>query len=254
MRRGGLEGLSPLIIALDTPDLDAALGMAIAVREHVDIVKVGLELFSVAGPGAVRALRREGFEVFLDVKLMDIPNTVSSACLALCPHEPLLVTLHTMGGQEMMRAAAQAVRERCESSGERTPLLIGVTVLTSLDVLALKKLGVSNAPEAQVLRLARLARESGLDGLVTSPLETLAVRREVGQDMVLVTPGIRPSGAGFDDQKRVATPEEAAEAGADFIVVGRPLTRAADPAAAARAILDGVRRVNANFEKGYQEE
>lgn len=238
MRPEGLEGLSPLILALDTPDLDEGLRVALAVRGQVDIAKVGLELFSAAGPEALVALKREGFEVFLDMKMNDIPNTVSSACLALCAHEPLLLTLHTMGGQEMMRAAALVVRDRCARSGERKPLLIGVTVLTSLDVLALKKLGVSDAPEAQVLRLARLASESGLDGLVTSPLETLAVRREVGEEMVFITPGIRPSGAGLDDQKRVTTPGEAADAGADFIVVGRPLTRASDPEAVARAILD----------------
>lgn len=243
-------GLSPLIIALDTPDLETALATALAVREHVDVVKVGLELFSAAGTEALRELKREGFEVFLDLKLMDIPNTVASACLALCEHEPFMITLHTMGGQEMMRAAAQAVRERCGASGERGPLLIGVTVLTSLDVLALKKIGVSDPPGKQVLRLARLAGESGMDGIVASPLETLAIRREVGEEMVVVTPGIRPEGAVPDDQKRVATPADAVRAGADFIVVGRPLTKASDPAAAAREIWGQV--VHLHFGDGVQ--
>jgi orotidine-5'-phosphate decarboxylase len=241
LREKRLEHLSPLIMALDTSDLDEARRLADQVRPCVDIVKIGLQLFSTAGIGAVEALRGDGFEIFLDIKMMDIPNTVSSACLALCEHEPLMLTLHTLGGQEMMRAANQAVREHCEARGISRPLLIGVTVLTSFDLLALKKIGIHESIEEQVVRLAKLARDSGLDGLVSSPLETLLVRREVGAGMILITPGVRLPGSGTDDQKRVATPSDAMKSGADYLVVGRPLYRAEDPLGVARQMLENAR-------------
>ena len=234
--------LSPLILALDTSDLDEARSVAGALGEYVDIVKVGLQLFSSAGTGAVEALKADGFEVFLDVKLVDIPNTVASAVVALCDLEPLMLTLYTMGGQEMMRAADGAVSGHCASAGTRRPLLLGVTVLTSMDLLALRKIGVGDPVDEQVERLAKLAGESGMDGLVTSPLETLRVRREVGPEMVLVTPGVRLEGAAQDDQKRVATPEEAMRSGADFLVVGRPLYRAEDPGSVAAEMLRSMGR------------
>ena len=242
MKEKRLEDLSPLIMALDTSDIDEARELADKVRAHVDIVKIGLQLFSTTGIGAVKALRGDGFEVFLDIKMIDIPNTVSAACLALCEHQPLMITLHTMGGQEMMRAAAQAVREKCDSDGINKPLMIGVTVLTSFDLLALKKVGVHESIEEQVVRLAKLASDSGLDGLVSSPLETLLVRREVGPDMTLITPGVRLAGSSLDDQKRVATPSEAMRSGADFLVVGRPLYQAKDPAAVAVEMLEDARK------------
>lgn len=241
MHEKPFERLSPIIMAMDTSDLDEARRLADRVRPHIDIVKVGLQLYSTFGVKAVEVLKRDGFEIFLDLKLMDIPNTVSSACLALCEHEPLLVTLHTMGGQEMMRAAAIAVRDRCGRERIRKPLLIGVTVLTSMDLFALKKIGVADTVEQQVIRLAMLARDSNLDGLVSSPLETKIVRREVGSAMVLLTPGVRLEGSSRDDQKRVATPAEAVRDGADFLVVGRPLYRAEDPARVAETILEEIR-------------
>lgn len=237
-----IRELSPLILALDTSDLDEAREKAAWVRESVDIVKVGLQLFASAGTRGIEALKGDGFEVFLDIKMIDIPNTVSSAIRALCDLEPLMLTLHTMGGQEMMRGAEMAVREHCHGTDIRKPLLIGVTVLTSLDILALTKIGVSDSIESQVERLAKLAKESGMDGLVTSPLETLKVRREVGLEMLLITPGVRLEGTSQDDQKRVATPADALSAGADFIVVGRPVFRAGDPAAVAREILRSAGR------------
>jgi orotidine-5'-phosphate decarboxylase len=237
------EDLSPLILALDTSDLEEARRLADRVKAYVDVVKVGLQLYSTAGVEAVKALKSDGFEVFLDIKMMDIPNTVASACLALCEPEPLMLTLHTMGGQEMMRAAGQAVRAHCASSGIKKPLLIGVTVLTSIDRLALTKIGVSDSIDGEVVRLAKLARDSGLDGLVSSPLETRQVRREVGPGMVLITPGVRLQGEGMDDQKRVATPSEAMKAGADFLVVGRPLTKASDPLGVAAEMLKDAKRV-----------
>ena len=237
-----LKRLSPLILALDTPDLARGMEIAEQVREYVDIVKVGLELFSVEGPGAVREMREKGFEVFLDLKLNDIPNTVASACLALCELEPLMLTLHAMGGQEMMRLAGRAVGERCKEAGLRRPLLIGVTVLTSLDLPALKKIGIDHPVEEEVLRLARLVGESGLDGLVTSALETQSVRRAVGEELVLITPGVRLAGMDKDDQKRVATPGEAVRAGADFLVVGRPIHTAGEPGKVAEEILKDAGR------------
>lgn len=240
MNEKPLEQLSPIIMAMDTSDLDEARRLADRVRPHVDIVKVGLQLYSTFGVKAVEVLKRDGFHIFLDLKLMDIPNTVSSACLALCEHEPLLITLHTMGGQEMMRAAAIAVRDNCRQEGTRKPVLIGVTVLTSLDLLALRKIGVADTVEDQVIRLAKLARDSNLDGLVSSPLETKLVRREVGAGMILVTPGVRLAGTSQDDQKRVATPGDAMRDGADFIVVGRPLYRAQDPAEVAVRMLEEI--------------
>ena len=243
MKDNELERLSPLILALDTTDLARGIEIAVEVKEYVDIVKVGLELFSAEGPGAVRRLREEGLEVFLDLKLNDIPNTVASACLALCELEPLMLTLHAMGGQEMMMSARRAVGERCKEAGLRRPRLIGVTVLTSLDLQALEKIGVSGPVDEEVLRLARLVRESGLDGLVTSPLETQSVRRAVGEEIVLITPGVRLAGVSKDDQKRVATPGEAVRAGADFLVVGRPIYTAEEPRKAAAEILKDTGRL-----------
>lgn len=237
-----IRKLSPLILALDTPDLEEGRGVANRVRDHVDIVKVGMELFFSAGPEAVSALKKDGFEVFLDLKLHDIPNTVSSAINALCALEPLMLTVHTTGGQEMMWAAAASVKEHCEKAALRRPLLMGVTVLTSIDLTALHMIGFHGSIEEHVLGLAKLAAQSDLDGLVTSPLETRPVRREVGAHMILATPGIRLQSMAHDDQMRVATPGEAIRSGADFLVVGRPLRHARDPEAAAREILGDAGR------------
>lgn len=242
MKDSELGRLSPLILALDTPDLERAVEIAGEVKEHVDIVKVGLQLFSSEGPDAVRRLKYEGFEVFLDLKLNDIPNTVVSACLALCELEPLMLTLHAMGGQEMMRSARRAVGERCSEAGVRRTLMIGVTVLTSLDLLALKKIGVDYPVEEEVVRLAKLVRDSGLDGLVTSPLETRSVRRAVGEESILITPGVRIARMDKDDQLRVATPGEAVRSGADFLVVGRPILTAEEPRKVAAEILNDAGR------------
>lgn len=238
MKPEALRGMSPLIMALDMDDLEQARSAASKVSESVDVVKIGLQLFTRYGPEAVTLLKSDGFEVFLDMKFIDIPNTVSSACLSVCALEPLMMTLHTMGGQEMMRSAAAEVRDHCSGRGVRQPALIGVTVLTSIDLLALKKIGVTYSVDEEVIRLAMLAADSGLDGLVASPLEVTPVRNAVGDDMVLITPGVRPAGASVDDQKRVATPSEALDGGADFIVVGRPLTKAEDPAEVANRILE----------------
>ena len=222
-----------LIVALDYPDRSSAEAMA----EHLDpetcALKVGFELFVTAGPGLVEALQKHGFRVFLDLKFHDIPNTVAGACRAAARLGVWIVNLHASGGLEMMQAAREAVREvRPETR------LIAVTVLTSSDAATLRGIGIDCSPEEQVLRLADLAvAQAGLDGLVCSALEAPALRQRLGEAPWLVTPGIRPGGGGGDDQKRVMTARAAFENGASHIVVGRPITRAEDPAAAAAAIL-----------------
>lgn len=222
-----------LILALDVPD--EAEGMRLLQRLGHDVrwVKIGLQLFTRHGPGLVERVAALGYRVFLDLKLHDIPNTVASAVTSLATLPIDLLTIHTCGGAEMMRAAQEA-----RNKHRPAMTLLGVTVLTSLDTAALNEVGVPGEAADQVLRLGRLARASGLGGLVCSPLELPALRRELGAGVTLVTPGVRPSGAATDEQKRVLTPAEAARAGASFIVVGRPILKAADPAAAARAVMD----------------
>lgn len=201
-------------------------------------VKVGFELFVAAGPTLVEALQGRGFNVFLDLKFHDIPNTVAAACRAAARLGAWMINVHASGGLEMLQAARDAVREVHPDTR-----LIAVTVLTSSDAATLRGIGIERSPEEQVLHLADLAvTQAGLDGLVCSALEARALRARLGAAPWLVTPGIRPGGAGGDDQKRVTTPRAAFEAGASHIVVGRPITQATDPAAAARAILGEIPR------------
>ncbi|MFT8717982.1 orotidine-5'-phosphate decarboxylase [Acetobacter sp.] len=223
-----------LITALDTRDPAQAAQWASAVSPHVDAIKLGLEFAYAAGFDAVEKVAA-GRKLFLDLKLHDIPNTVGSAIASLGRRlRPAMLTIHASGGSAMVAAA----RKACDDSfpeGER-PILLAVTVLTSLDDAALAEMGVRDGARAQVLRLAELALRNGADGLVCSPHELSALRQEFGDKPVLVTPGIRPAGAALGDQKRVMTPADARQAGADWIVVGRPITGAADPAAAAASI------------------
>jgi orotidine-5'-phosphate decarboxylase len=195
--------------------------------------KVGLEMFTACGPDCVREVADFGFNVFLDLKLHDIPNTVAKAVESASKLPIRMLTLHTCGGREMMQWAVKAQQQH-------TPdlLLLGVTVLTSMSAAGLAETGVGDVPERQVVRLGRLAAESGLRGLVCSPLEIAPLRAALPSDVALITPGIRPRDAKADDQTRVMTPAEAAKSGANFIVVGRPIFKAPDPVAAARAILD----------------
>lgn len=222
--------MTGLIVALDTGDLAQARRWAEAAGPHCAMVKLGLEFFSANGPEGVEALGQ--WPVFLDLKLHDIPNTVAGAMRSLLPLRPRMVTVHANGGSAMIRAARQAA----ERDGSCRPIVLAVTVLTSLGEAELAELGVDGGVEPHVLRLARLAMQAGADGVVCSPLEVARLRAELGPDAILVVPGIRPFGAATDDQARAMTPENAAVAGADWIVVGRPITGAPDPGAAAKAV------------------
>ena len=194
-------------------------------------VKIGNQLFTAAGPLAVEHARKRGFRVFLDLKFHDIPNTVAAACAAAAAQGVWMINLHALGGRAMMKAAREAV------AGARTPpKLLAVTLLTSMEASDLADVGIGGSPQDAVLRLARLARASGLDGVVCSPQEAALLRRELGKDFLLVTPGVRPADGARGDQKRVATPGAAISAGADYLVIGRPITRALDPLAALAAI------------------
>lgn len=220
-----------IIPGLDLADPAAAAAMARLLAPHVGVLKVGLELFGAGGPPAMRAVAEQA-PVFLDLKLHDIPNTVGSAVAALLPIRPAMLTIHATGGEAMIAAA----REAAEKAGQSRPIILAVTVLTSIDAATLAETGVSGGTVQQVLRLARLALAAGADGLVCSPLEVARIRDAHGETPFLVVPGVRPLGSAAGDQSRIATPRDAVAAGADWIVIGRPITRAADPVAAARAI------------------
>jgi orotidine-5'-phosphate decarboxylase len=227
-----------LIVALDFPDASAALACVDKLTGSVSWFKVGLELYLAAGDSVVSELKRRGHRVFLDLKLHDIPNTAASAVRSLARLEPDLLTVHAAGGRAMLTAAAEAAR-----SLPHPPRLVAVTVLTSMDAAALAETGVSASPVEQVLRLARLAADCGLDGMVCSPAEAAALHSGLPKAL-LVTPGIRPAGADAGDQKRIATPQFALAAGASKLVIGRPITAAADPKAAAQAILSDMAKSN----------
>ncbi len=216
-----------VIVALDVPTADAALALAAALPPTDCGLKVGKELFTAAGPTLVEALVRSGHRVFLDLKFHDIPNTVAKACAAAAGLGVWMVNVHASGGTRMMSAA----REALEPLASR-PLLIAVTVLTSLDRSDLRELGLDEDPERLALHLAGLTQRAGLDGVVCSAREAAAMRARFGADFKLVTPGIRPADAAADDQSRVATPAAAVRAGASWLVIGRPITAAPDPALA----------------------
>lgn len=222
-----------LILALDVPTRDSAAPILRQLRGELRWVKIGLQMFTAYGPDYVKAVADEGFNIFLDLKLHDIPNTVAKAVESLAPLPIGMLTLHTSGGREMMSYARKA-----QLATKPDLLLLGVTVLTSMDAAGLAELGVNVTPEAQVSRLGKLASDAGLTGLVCSPLEVAVLRSQLPAGIQLVTPGIRPAGeAGGDDQKRIMTPADAARAGSSYIVVGRPILKAKDPVAATRAIL-----------------
>jgi orotidine-5'-phosphate decarboxylase len=218
--------MNPIYVAIDTPDLREALRMAEQVRERAGGLKLGLEFFSAHGPAGIRQVAETGLPIFLDLKLHDIPNTVGKAVAALAPLNPAILTVHASGGAAMLSAAKKAAPPGTK--------VVAVTVLTSLDEADLACTGVNSAPADQVVRLAMLARDSGVDGIVCSGAE-VAIVRGLWPEGTLVVPGVRPAGAQLGDQKRVVTPREALEDGASVLVIGRPITAATDPA---RAIVD----------------
>ena len=228
-----------LFVALDVESLDDAARLLDRLEDAVTGVKIGSQLFTSAGPAAVELAHKRGHRVFLDLKFHDIPNTVAGAVRSAARLGVFMLNVHASGGLDMMRAAAEAAAQAAREFGVPRPLCLGVTVLTSLDRRALEReLGVTASVESHVLRLAEAARDAGLDGCVASPQEIRRLRLALGPRFTIVTPGIRPESAtGGDDQKRVATPRAALAAGADYLVVGRPITAAADPKATAAAII-----------------
>ncbi len=227
-----------ILVALDTPDVDVVRKLADKLFGHVGGFKLGLEFFSANGPDAVRSIVDTGFNVFLDLKFHDIPNTVAGAVRAATATGASILNLHTSGGLAMMRAAADAASEGSALYGVARPILVGVTVLTSLDANDLEAVGQKAPPRDQVIRLARLAKKAGLDGVVCSAQEAGNVRDVCGEPFVRIVPGVRPSWSATNDQKRVTTPKEALAEGATYIVVGRPITGAQNPLDAAARIVE----------------
>jgi orotidine-5'-phosphate decarboxylase len=223
--------MSPVVVALDYPSAAEALALAERLSPALCRVKIGKELFTRAGPALVDALQKMGFEVFLDLKFHDIPNTVAAAVRAAADLGVWMVNVHASGGRRMMEAAREALQAVTDG-----PLLIGVTVLTSMSEQDLAELGYSETPQQRVLRLARLTAECGLDGVVCSAMEAPELRREHGSDFSLVTPGIRLAGDDAGDQRRVVTPADALALGASYLVIGRSITAAQDPLAALQRI------------------
>ncbi len=231
---------NPIIAALDVPSAEQALKLAGQIAPAVGAFKIGKELFVAAGPDIVRRVRATGASVFLDLKFHDIPNTVAKAVASAVRLDVQMLTIHTSGGGEMMRAAEKSAQDTAKSLGRPAPLVLGVTVLTSMDGHALTEIGCGSNVGKQVERLAALAVESGLRGLVCSPLEIAALRKMLPAHIRLVTPGIRTGAEKADDQKRTLTPREAIQAGASWLVIGRPIYAAENPRAAAEKIWESL--------------
>jgi orotidine-5'-phosphate decarboxylase len=220
-----------VIVALDYPEAQPAMRLVARLAPDLCRLKIGKELFTRSGPRLVEDLVARGFDVFLDLKFHDIPNTVASACHAAAELGVWMLNVHALGGERMLLAAKEGV-----ARAGRSPLLIAVTVLTSMDASDLAAVGLSGTPLDNVLRLAYLAQQSGLDGVVCSSQETVALRDRLDSGFILVTPGIRPAGSQADDQRRVMTPVDAVKSGSDYLVIGRPVTRADDPVSVLRTI------------------
>jgi orotidine-5'-phosphate decarboxylase len=232
---------NPVYVALDVPTASQAIELARDLAPVVGGFKIGSELFTSAGPEIVRQIRAAGGLVFLDLKFHDIPNTVAKAVASAVRLDVQMLTIHTAGGLEMMKAAEASAQQTATQSGRNAPLVLGVTVLTSMDSKALSEVGCEATVGKQVERLASLAVKAGLRGLVCSPLEITALRQLLPESVKLVTPGIRTGAEKADDQKRTLSPREAIEAGADWLVIGRPIYAAPNPRAAAEAILNSLR-------------
>jgi orotidine-5'-phosphate decarboxylase len=226
-----------LIVALDVDTLEQATELVRQLAGEVGMFKIGKQLFTHAGPQAVRQIQEQGGEIFLDLKFHDIPNTVAKAAIEATRLGVKMFNVHASGSLEMMRTTVKEVTRTCRQQKLRKPIMLGVTVLTSLNQDDLQRLGVDHKVADQVVRLALLTKEAGMDGVVASPHEVADIRAACGQRFVIVTPGIRPADSSRNDQQRVMTPQSAVRAGVDYIVVGRPIIEAKDPAAAARAIV-----------------
>ncbi len=229
-----------LIVALDVPGLDEAKKLVKTLSKAVRTFKIGKELFTSAGPETVRMVQAAGGRVFLDLKFHDIPNTVGAACEAAAKLDVFMLNVHAVGGRQMMTAAVQAVHKVALEAKRTPPKVLGVTVLTSLTDRDLKEIGIKGKVKEQVQHLALFSQQCGLDGVVASAQEIALVREVAGKNFLIVTPGVRPIWAAHGDQKRIVTPKEAVEGGADFIVVGRPITQQKDPLEAAQRILEEI--------------
>ncbi|MEY2561664.1 MAG: orotidine-5-phosphate decarboxylase [Verrucomicrobiota bacterium] len=232
MKSPPIEARDRLIVALDFPTQAKALALVSVLSGSVSIYKIGLQLYTVAGPAIVQAVAATGAKIFLDLKLHDIPNTVAKAVTAAGEMGVHMLTIHLSGGSAMLRAAVEAKPPALS--------LLGVTVLTSASQETLGEIGIVSELSAQVVRLAELGQKCGVDGLITSPQEVRVLRARLGQEMTLVTPGVRPAWAAADDQKRFTTPGEALKSGADYLVIGRPITAHADPPAAMKRLLEEI--------------
>ncbi|MDR5695695.1 MAG: orotidine-5'-phosphate decarboxylase [Armatimonadota bacterium] len=229
-----------LIVALDTDDLDQARRLVLTLRSRIRFFKVGIRLFTAAGPDAVRVVQDAGGEVFLDLKFLDIPASVAGAVANAVRMGVFMLNLHASGGREMLRKAREAAELAAQAGGLRLPRLIAVTLLTSATSSLLEELAIEEGVDAHVLRLARMAADAGLDGVVASPRDAQGIKSVCGRDFLVVSPGIRPRWAPSDDQQRVLPPREALAMGADFLVVGRPVTAAPDPLAAVERLMEDV--------------
>jgi orotidine-5'-phosphate decarboxylase len=234
------QAVERLIFALDVNEAAEARRWVRELHRHVGIFKVGKQLFTRCGPEVVTMIRDEGGEVFLDLKYHDIPHTVAMAGIEACRLGVKMFNVHALGGREMMSATAQKARESCLAADLSTPLLLAVTILTSSTDATLREIGIDRPVAEMVPRLARLAQESGCNGVVASPLEVGLIRARCGAEFKIVTPGVRPAFAASDDQKRIMTPGEAISAGADYLVIGRPISAAKEPLVATQLILDEI--------------
>ena len=223
-----MDSKKKIIVAIDTIDTNEALKLTKLIPE-VGAFKLGLEYFCANGPKGISKISETGVKIFLDLKFHDIPNTVAGAIRASLNFEPYMMTVHLTGGYNMLYRAMEEVKEYCSKKSLKRPLILGVSVLTSIDNNDFSSLGIKGKVEDQVVRLAKLAECAGLDGLVCSAKELIVVKSEIGKNLILVTPGIRPAGEAINDQKRILTPAQAIKDGADFLVIGRPITSVDDP-------------------------
>ena len=236
-----------IVVALDVDNAASALRLVEQLRGEVGMFKIGKQLFTSQGPSIVKKVLEMGEKVFLDLKFHDIPNTVAQAGVEAARLGVSIFNVHALGGSDMMRRTVEAVSEAVQRESLTRPLMLAVTVLTSHDQNSLSEIGIDRPVQEQVVRLALLAKSAGMDGVVASPMEILPIREAVaGQDFVILTPGVRPAGSDLNDQKRVMTPGEAVSAGADYLVIGRPLTGAQDPAAAAKKISKEIEQLKAS--------